>query len=534
MKNKIEILDTTLRDGAQGVGIEFSPDDKVKVIHALDSLGVTYIEVGMISGEREAAALSKLGEIKTENSRLAVLARTCKPMEKAEDSSFLKLLSTHPIPVVTVFGKASASQVKSVLGTTNEENLRMIGDSIRYLVSAGKEVIFDAEHFFDGCLQNEDYSMSVVKTAFEAGAVCAVLCDTNGATLPWRIAELVEKAVSLFPGKKIGIHCHNDTGTADAATASAVNAGAVHAQGTMLGIGERCGNSNLSTVIPLLQLRMGYDCVGEKISLLTEVSHKVASAGNLTLDERLPFVGGYAFAHKAGTHIDAVLKSTDNFEHVSPETVGNRRHLLLSSLAGRAAVIRKLEKLSPGTHFDKNDPQVLSTVELIRHREAEGYSYDDASASLELLIDEALKKRGKFFDLLDLKVIVNESPESIPFGKESFTASAVIKISVDGCVELSAGEGNGPVNAIDEALRRALTRFYPELEKIRLTDYRVRVLDSRATASSVRVSIESSDDEFVWRTVGVSSDVINASWQALRDSVEFKLKKSRQAEVGDK
>ncbi len=523
----IEIFDTTLRDGAQGVGIEFSRDDRLNVIHALDTLGVTYIEAGMMTGERDAELFSELAEIPLENSSLTMLVCTCKPNENACDNLALRLASESQIGTVTVFGKSSTQQVESVLGTTAEENLRMIDDSIRYLTSAGKRVIFDAEHFFDGYASDPDYAIRVMETAASAGADVLVLCDTNGAKLPWEITKTVSRVKARFPEHKLGIHCHNDTGTAVAASASAVAAGACHVQGTFSGVGERCGNADLTTLIPLLQLRMGCDCVGDKLSLLTPTARQIMEAANLNFDERAPFVGGYAFAHKAGTHIDAVLKSADNFEHIKPETVGNRRHLRLSSLAGRAAIITKLEKYNPGVHFDKDDARVIAAAELLRERECAGYSYDDASASLELMIDEALGTRTKFFDLLELKVIVNETPNGGDVNS-SFTASAIIKISVDGCVELTAGEGNGPVNAIDEALRRALCRFYPELERIRLTDYRVRVLDSRATASSVRVSIESTDNEFVWRTVGVSSDVINASWQALRDSVEFKLKRDRQ------
>ncbi len=524
MTKKIEIFDTTLRDGAQGVGIEFSRDDKLRVIHALDNLGVTYIEAGMMTGERDAEFFREIAKIPLENSRLTMLLRTCKAGETAEENAAVRLARESDIDTVTVFGKASAAQVASVLGTTREENLRMIEDTVRYLTSGGKTVIFDAEHFFDGYAADPDYATDVIRTAKKAGADCVVLCDTNGATLPWDIESVVETIVRAFPEMKIGVHCHNDTGTAPTATAAAVRAGAVHVQGTISGVGERCGNADLTTLIPLLQLRMDCDCVGDRLSLLTRTAREVMDAANLSFDERAPFVGGYAFAHKAGTHIDAVVKSAENFEHIKPELVGNRRHLRLSSLAGRAAVITKLEKYNPGVHFDKDDPRVIAAAELLQAREDAGYSYDDASASLELMIDEALGQRSKFFDLLELKVIVNETPNGEAIS-DAFTASAIIKIAVDGCVELTAGEGNGPVNAIDEALRRALCRFYPEIAKIRLTDYRVRVLDSRATASAVRVSIESSDNEFVWRTVGVSSDVINASWQALRDSVEFKLKR---------
>lgn len=519
---KIEIFDTTLRDGAQGAGVEFSYDDKVRVINELDALGVTYIEAGMITGEESASELDTLCE-KTSGitSKLTVFTRTCRVGKSPEESPFLVLTGKSKAPAAAVFGKAWLAHVTEILGTTAEDNLRMIKESVAYLKSCGKEVIFDAEHFFDGYSDNPEYAMSVLEAARNGGADRLVLCDTNGGNLPDVIGMVTSAVTSKF--KNIGIHCHNDMGMAVSCTVSAVLSGAMQIQGTVSGIGERCGNANLDTLIPVLQLKLGFDCIGDKISNLTKTARAVREAANLSFDESEPFVGGYAFTHKAGTHIDGVIKAPRSFEHISPETVGNVRNIVMSSLSGRAAVSDKMRTFfTHGGEISKDDPRVAKAAAVIKEREAGGYDYENADASLSLAIDDALGMRRHFFTLLGLKVIVNDRSDE----SAGFSASAIIKISVDGREYLTAGEGNGPVNAIDEALRRALMRFYPEIADMRLTDYRVRVLDSKATASSVRVSIESSDGKSVWRTIGVSSDVIHASWQALCDSVEFMLCKT--------
>jgi len=517
---KIEIFDTTLRDGEQGAGVEFSPDDKLRVIHELDELGVSYIEAGMITDERSAEFFARLGDVKLNNAKIAAFTQTCRIGESPADSLMLKLTAQAPVPVVVIYGKAWLYQVTDVLGTTGEENLRMIRESIRYLVDAGREVIFDAEHFFDGYSDCPEYAMSVIGEAFRAGASRVVLCDTNGGNLPDVVGLVCSAVTEKY--ENIGIHCHNDMGMAAACSVSAVLSGACQVHGTISGIGERCGNANLNTLIPVLQMKLGFDCIGDRIGKLTRVARAVNEAGNLSFDESEPFVGGYAFTHKAGAHIDGVTKAPRSFEHITPDTVGNVRNIVISGLSGRAAIIDKMRAYLPDESFDKDDPRVIKTASFIREREAKGYDYEDAGASLALTIDECLGRRREFFSLLGLKVIVDEAG-----CEDNFTASAVIKISVGGREELSAGEGNGPVNAIDEALRRALTRFYPEIADMKLTDYRVRVLDSKATASAVRVSIESSDGHSVWRTIGVSSDVIYASWQALRDSVEYMLGRRR-------
>ena len=526
---KIEILDTTLRDGEQGAGIEFSPDDKLKVIKALDELGVSYIEAGMITNESSARFFDSLRELRTKNARLAVFTQTCKPGEDPGCSELLKAAARAPVPVATVYGKSWLYQVTEVLRTTPEENLRLISSSIEYLYSSGKEVIFDAEHFFDGYSDSPEYAMSVVDTAFAAGASRVVLCDTNGGNLP-DVIGLVCQAV-CEKHSNIGIHCHNDMGMAAACTVSAVLAGATHIHATVSGMGERCGNANLNTVVPVLQLKMGFQCFGDKIKDLTRTARIVNECANATFDEKEPFVGGYAFTHKAGSHIDGVIKSPRAYEQISPESVGNERNLLISGLSGRSAVIEKMENYLSGKDIGltKDAPQVKKALEVIKDREAKGYEFEDAGASLALTIDDALGNRKSYFTLLGLKVIIDESGSITGSDNEPFTASAVIKISVDGKEYLTAGEGNGPVNAIDEALRRALVRFYPEIASIKLTDYRVRVLDSRATASSVRVSIETTDGVSVWRTIGVSRDVINASWQALRDSMEYMIRKTHES-----
>ena len=519
---KIEIFDTTLRDGEQGVGVEFSADDKRRVIHALDALGVNYIEAGMITDETSAAFFDSLAGMRLENAKLAVFTQTAKVGSAAEDDRLLRLAAAAPVPCAVVFGKAWLYQVTDVLGASAEENLRLIRESISYLVQQGKEVIFDAEHFFDGYADSPEYAMQTVEGAFEAGASRVVLCDTNGGMLPDVVGLVTGAVTAKFD--RIGIHCHNDMGMAEACSVAAVLSGASQVQGTISGIGERCGNANLNTLIPVLQCKLGFDCIRDRISVLTATARAVNDAANLSFDESEPFVGGYAFTHKAGTHIDGVKKHPRSFEHIEPEVVGNARNTVISGLSGRAAILDKMRLCFPEAAFSKEDPRVIRATAMIREREADGFDYEDAGASLALLMDEAMEKRERYFRLLELKVLVDERDTEA----NASSAAAVIKIAVGEREYLTAGEGNGPVNAIDEALRRALTRFYPEIADMHLTDYRVRVLDSRATASSVRVAIESTDGKSVWRTVGVSSDVIHASWQALRDSVEYMLSRAKE------
>ena len=521
---KLEIFDTTLRDGEQGAGVEFSADDRLRVIHALDALGVSYIEAGMITSDADKRFFASLGEVQSslDSSKLTVFCRTVKNGVDPADDEYLTASALAPVPAASIYGKASLYQVTDVLGITPDENLGIIRESVKYLRENGKEVVFDAEHFFDGYSDNPAYAVEVLEAAYDAGASSLVLCDTNGGMLPDVVGLITHAVCEKFADRcvKIGIHCHNDMGMAVSCSVSAVLEGAVQVQGTISGIGERCGNANLSTLIPVLQLKLGFECIGDNIKSLTKTAREVADSANLSFNESEPFVGGYAFTHKAGAHIDGVKKHPKAFEHISPEMVGNYRNLVMSGLSGRAALLDKLRAYLPDENFTKSDKRVIDLLAIIKEKESRGYAYEDAGASLALVVTDYLGMSREFFSLKSLKVIVDESVDG---AAEELVSSAVIKISVGGSEELTAGEGNGPVNAIDTALRRALSKFYPIINKVRLTDYRVRVLDSAATASVVRVAIESTDGESVWRTVGVSGDVINASWQALCDSVVYIL-----------
>ena len=518
---KIEIFDTTLRDGAQGAGVSFSLEDKLNIIRSLDALGISYVEAGMVADDAGREFFRALGDVRTENAKLCVFTPTAHPGVPAEESEILRDSAKASVPVAVVWGKSSLYQVREVLRTTPEENLRMIRDSVAYLKAAGKEVIFDAEHFFDGYSDNPEYALSVLRAADEAGADRLVLCDTNGGMLPDVIGMTVDRVAREF--SHIGIHAHNDLGMAAACSVSAVLSGATHVQGTVSGIGERCGNANLNTLIPLFQLKLGFDCVGDRIKRLTATAKSINETANLTFNESEPFVGAYAFTHKAGAHIDGVRKDPRTFEHVDPAAVGNLRNTVISELSGRAAIADKIRALAPGLDgVGKDDPRVERTVAVLREREKMGYVYEQAEASLSLIVDGLIGERVSHFDLLEFKVIA-EDVKGAAEGDDLMKSSAIIKISVGGTEEIAAAEGNGPVNAMDRALRRALTRFYPEVGTMKLNDYRVRVIDSGATASAVRVLIESTDGVTVWRTVGVSTDIINASWQALRDSVEYLL-----------
>ncbi len=522
---KIEIYDTTLRDGLQGCGVDFSHSDKLTVLHTLDTLGVTYSEIGMLTDEASAAFCREVAAAGLTTTVPVIFGKTCRPGEKCADSPALAAMAACPLPVTTIFGKSWSYQVDHVLHTTAEENLRMIWDTVRYLKSAGKQVFFDAEHFFDGYSDSAEYAMRVVDTAFTAGADRVILCDTNGGMLPDTIGMVTSAVIQQYGIGKVGIHCHNDMGMAAACSVSAVLSGATQVQGTISGFGERCGNANLNTIIPVLQLKLGFDCIGGRLPQLTGCARRVNECANRAFNENEPFVGGYAFTHKAGTHIDGVTKAPRSFEHMDPSAVGNRRNIVISSLSGRAALADKMRAWLPEEDLGKDSPRLLELSRILKEWEAMGYDYEDASASLALLIAEVLQKRKRYFDLLHFKVNVENSDRQMhdTDAGEVMSAIATIKIAVEGRAELTAGEGNGPVNAMDEALRRALVRFYPQISRMRLTDYKVRVLDSGATASVVRVLIESTDGLEVWRTVGVSPDIITASWQALRDSVEYML-----------
>jgi 2-isopropylmalate synthase len=517
MSNKIIIYDSTLRDGAQALGISFTVEDKLKIVDRLDRLGVDFIEAGNPgSNPKDLEFFERVKRLKLKSSKIIAFGATRRANIKVEDDANIQSLLKAGTDSVAVFGKAWDFQVTDILKTTLDENLKMIEDTIRFFKHNGKTVVYDAEHFFDGYDANPEYAMTTIRTACEAGADTVCLCDTKGASLPSHIAKitgLVKKEIDC----EIGIHCHNDNGMAVAGSISAVEAGAVQIQGTINGFGERCGNANLCTIIPNLQLRMGYKCIPDEcMEKLTPIARLVSEVANIIHDERAPFVGSCAFAHKAGMHSDAVNKNTSAYEMISPDVVGNKRNILMSEVSGRSAVMNIINMVD--SSITKDSPETKKIIERLKELEYEGYQYEGAESSFELVIRKMLGKYEPFFELKEFKVIVNEPTIN------SVNSSAMIKILVGDQTEITAAEGDGPVNALDKALRKALERFYPQIGEVKLTDYKVRVLDSNfATASKVRVLIESTDGEEVWTTVGVSSDIIEASWRALVDSVEHKL-----------
>jgi 2-isopropylmalate synthase len=516
----IDILDSTLRDGAQGEGISFSVQDKIHIVQALDELGITYIEAGNPgSNPKDMEFFQEMKKIPLSHAKLCAFGSTRrKDISCAEDANLQSLLAAETHDVV-IFGKSWTFHVTEIIKTTFEENLAMIRDTCDFLTKNGHNVIYDAEHFFTGCHENKEYAMKTLQAALDGGASVLNLCETKGGELPDECREIVSEVVGKFGSKAvIGIHTHDDSGLAVANSLIAVQAGARHVQGTLLGFGERTGNANLSTVIANLELKMGYKCVPDgKLETLTPTVKRVAEIANIALNPQMPYVGANAFAHKAGMHIDAVLKNPVAYEHVAPETVGNSRVFLMSEVAGRSMIIEKIQKFD--STITKDNPVVKDIMKKMKELEFEGYQFEGADGSFELLVRKIIGKYQPFFRLHYYQTSgMNPRPE------QGVNACAQIKVEVDGQIEVTAGEGDGPVNALDIALRKALVRFYPAVEKIRLTDYKVRVLDGKsATASRVRVLIESTDGADSWTTVGVSADVMEASWLALVDSFEYKL-----------
>ncbi|MFZ5985772.1 MAG: citramalate synthase [Bacillota bacterium] len=520
---KVLIYDSTLRDGAQAQGISFSVEDKLKIVDRLDRLGVSYIEAGNPgSNPKDLEFFERVGKIKLKHAKVIAFGSTRRVNIPVDEDANVKSLLKADTPAIAIFGKSWDFHVTDILKTTLDENLKMIYDTISFFKSKNKEVVFDAEHFFDGYKANPDYAMKSLKAAFDAGADSLCLCDTNGGSFPNEVYEITSKVVNEFKAD-IGIHCHNDTGMAVANSIMAVQAGAVQIQGTMNGFGERSGNANLCTIIPNLQLKSEYECIPEEnISDLTAAARYLSEVANVIHDERAPYVGRFAFAHKAGMHADAVNKNSTAYEHISPEAVGNERLFLMSEVAGRSAVLNLINNID--NTITKDSPQTKVILEKLKELEFKGYQYEGAESSFELVIRKVLGKYQQFFELGEFKVVVNEPSVS------SANSSAMIKIKVDGQNEITADEGDGPVNALDKAVRKALERFYPQISEMKLTDYKVRVLDSNsATAAKVRVLIESTDGKEVWTTIGVSTDIIEASWQALVDSIEYKLIKDKEA-----
>jgi len=515
---RVVLLDSTLRDGAQGEGISFSVSDKINITLALDELGVAFIEAGNPgSNPKDLEFFKEAKRLALKHAELCAFGSTRrKNIAVADDPGLASLLEADTATVV-IFGKSWDFHVEHILGTTLDENIAMIGETIAYLVSKGKRVIYDAEHFFDGHAANPDYAMATLKAAADAGAECLVLCDTNGGSLPSRVADFTTKVIKTYK-VPVGIHAHNDSGLAVANSLVAIESGATHAQGTLVGFGERCGNANLSTIAADLILKMSTSCLADdSLPRLSSITRRVAEIANVTFDEGMPFVGLHAFAHKAGMHVDAITKNPISFEHVPPEQVGNARRFLTSEVGGRAIVMERIRRIEPNA--TKDSPLVLEVVKKLKEMEAKGYQFEGADASVELLMRKAAGKYKPFFELGHYRTIGEQ-----PTGDHTHCATAMVKIAVDGVSEISAAEGNGPVHALDQALRRALERFYPGLATMKLKDFKVRVIDSGGnTAATVRVLIESADQNEAWTTMGVSTDIIEASWIALVDSIEYKL-----------
>lgn len=517
-RQRIEIYDTTLRDGSQGEGITYSVEDKIRIARRLDEFGMDFIEGGWPgSNPKDEAFFARMKDIPLKHARLAAFGSTRRADIRPEDDPQVAKLLAASVPVITIFGKSWEEHVRYALRTTLEENLKMIGETVAYLKSHVPTVIYDAEHFFDGYKNHADYALQCLRAASEAGADRLVLCDTNGGTLPHELAEIVRHVIATFPDAKIGIHSHNDAECGVANALASVREGAMHVQGTVNGYGERCGNCNLIPVIASLRLKLGYDCLKpDSLDHLTGLSQYVDEVANLTPDTRRPYVGKSAFAHKGGVHADAVLKGA-SYEHINPEAVGNSRRLLVSELAGGSSIAGKAAEY--GVDMDRKSPQTRALLKAVTEREHEGYSYEGAEGSFELLMMQSMGRARQLFELKGFRCIVEKRGDD----QEPIT-EATIKLVVNGEERLTVAEGDGPVHALDGALRKALLEFYPELEQIKLTDFKVRVVNTKeGTAAKVRVIVVSSDGHQEWSTVGVSTNMIEASWHALVDSVLYGL-----------
>ncbi len=525
--NKITVLDTTLRDGAQSEAVSFSIPDKIKIVHLLDELGVDLIEAGNpFSNVKDREFFREIAENPPVNAKLVAFGSTRRVNSRAEDDPALKALLDAGTEYISVFGKAWDLHVSEVLNTTLEENLAMIKDTVAYAVSRGKKVIFDAEHFFDGYRRNPEYALEVIRTADKAGAEVVCLCDTNGGTFPDEIFDITKAAVEAV-SCAVGIHTHNDGGMAVGNAVMSAAAGAVHVQGTLNGIGERCGNANLSTIIANLQLKRGYDIISaEQMERLSPICREVAEITNINING-MPYISKGAFSHKGGMHIDAVMKMPQTFEHIDPAVVGNERTLLVSEVSGKSALMPLLKKIDPT--IDRDSPKIKTILARMKELEYNGYQFEAAEASLELEIRRLLGENQHLFDIERFRIMLEQ--DTVSADSTTGYSTAFTKVRVGKRSEVTAAESSeGPVNATDIALRKALERFYPSIGRLRLVDYKVRVLDSAAaTGAKVRVLVESTDGVDSWTTVGVSTDVIMASKKALEDSIEYKLIKDEES-----
>ncbi len=525
--DRVAIYDTTLRDGTQRDGLSLSCEDKIRIAQRLDELGIAYIEGGWPgSNPKDVEFFERARDIDWDTAKLAAFGSTRRVGIAVEDDPNLCALLDAGTPVCTVFGKTWNLHVTDVLRTTLDENLVLIEESVAFLVAAGREVIYDAEHFFDGYKADAAYALETLRAAARGGAHALVLCDTNGGTLPWDLQDIVAAVGDVGP---LGIHCHNDSECAVANSVGAVRAGAVHVQGTINCYGERCGNANLCAIVPNLELKLGVRCLPDgALEQMYDVAHFVAELANLAADEHMAYVGRSAFAHKGGVHVAAMRRSSTSYEHIDPALVGNRTRVVVSELSGRGNLLAKAEEhgVSVG-----GGEAVAGVLQEIKDNEAQGFSYEAAEASVALLLARQASDYAPPYKLIDYMVNVEHRD-----GRGTF-AEATVKVEVDGEVMHTAAEGDGPVSALDRALRKALTPIYPELARIKLDDYKVRILDGPSgTAATTRVLIDSTDGHEHWGTVGASSNIIEASWRALTDAIEYGLRRARdeRADAGDR
>jgi 2-isopropylmalate synthase len=521
MAQNIKIFDTTLRDGNQARGISLSLGDKIQIAKKLDELGIHYIEGGWPNptSPTDLQFFERIKKEKLKNSRVTAFGSTRRPNNTPQEDAILSTLVASKMPVLTIFGKSWDLHVTEVIKTTLDENLRMVGDSVAYLKKNCEEVIYDAEHFFDGYKNNPDYAIKTLIAAADNGADCIVLCDTNGGCLPYEFQDIYEKVAKQVT-VPLGVHTHNDAGCAVANAMVAARLGTTHIQGVMNGFGERCGNANLCTIIPNLKLKLGIDVISdEQLRKIKEISVFISEIANVSHDQRQPYVGEAAFSHKGGAHIDGVMKVAKSFEHVDPALVGGARQYILSDQSGGSTIVEKLKKLKPDVN--KKDPEVTKLLGHVKEMEHQGYQFEAAEGSFNLLMKKELDLYKEEFKFLGFRVIEELTTDG------NLYSEATIKVQAFGKIEHTAADGNGPVSALDHAIRKALIKFFPSLASVHLVDYKVRVLDGReGTNAKVRVLIISTDGEEYWGTIGVSENIIEASWIALIDSLNYKLAKN--------
>jgi 2-isopropylmalate synthase len=524
-KPRVYLYDSTLRDGAQTSTVNFSVRDKIEIAKKIDELGIDYIEGGWPGANPiDDEFFDNLPKLK--KSQFSAFGMTRRKSTSAANDSGLNALINSNAKSVCIVGKCWDFHLKHALEISKEDNLEMISSSITHIVKKGKEAMFDAEHFFDGYKANAKFALDTVKEAYDSGARWIVLCDTNGGTLPSEIKEIVAEVTKKIPGENLGIHCHNDTGNAVANSLAAVEAGVRQIQGTINGLGERCGNANLISIIPTLVLKMGYDVGIEKKHLknLTKISHFLDDLLNKEQDKFAPYVGKYAFAHKGGLHVSAVTKNSKSYEHIEPEIVGNERHIMISNQSGRANIIARLQSIGLELTTETKDSQVSKLVTKVKDLEAQGYAYDSADASFELLARRSIATVPNFFEMISFRVLNEVRFDSS--NKEEFMAEATVKLKVDDKIIMTVAEGNGPVNALSSAMRKALTKKYPALKNVKLSDYKVRILNpALATQAITRVQIETTNIKTgkKWVTIGVSHNIIEASFYAICDSINYLL-----------